>query len=122
MLKKDDAEHPIPEPLRPVFKQIAAAFVTGDYQLRNHRIGGVKPVDLKTASWIADSVSAYGDTLAPLNEQTWERSIYRWVDGYWEVLVDLTTHSEPVSDLSLHAKLFEAGGELAVEVYGVYVP
>jgi hypothetical protein len=34
-------------------------------------------------------------------------------------LVDLSTTSETVSDLSLHAKLYEAGD---VEAYGVYVP
>jgi len=59
------------------------------------------------------------DSLAPLSEQTWERSVYRWMDRYWQVAVDLTTTVEPVSDLTLHAKLHE-GGE--VEVYGVYVP
>jgi hypothetical protein len=28
--------------------------------------------------------------------------------GYWLVLVDLSTISEPVSDLTLHAKVYEA--------------
>jgi len=119
MLQSDDAEHAVPEALRSTFRQIAEAFAAGDYQLRNHPIAGVRPVEPATAKWIAESISGYGDTLAPLNEQTWERSIYRWMDGYWMALVDLTTSSEPVSDLSLHAKLYEAGD---VEVYGVYVP
>lgn len=118
MLQKDDAEHAIPEPLRPTFRQIADACVAGDYQLQNHLIAGVRPVEPDTASWIAKSVSAYGESLAPLSEQTWERSIYRWMDGYWLALIDLTTTAEPVSDLSLHAKLYEADD---VEVYGVYV-
>lgn len=119
MLQKDDAEHPVPERLRSTFRQITDAFVAGDFQLRDHRIDGVKPIDPGTAKWIADNVSAYGETLAPLNEETWNRSVYRWMEGYWQMLVDLTTDSEPVSDLTLHAKLFETG-ELAIE--GVYVP
>lgn len=59
-----------------------------------------------------------GYLLAPLSEQTWEGSIYRWMADYWLAIVDLTTGSESVSDLSLHAKLNEGGD---VEVYGVYV-
>jgi hypothetical protein len=119
MLQKDGAEHAVPEPLRSTFRRIAGAFVDGDYQLRDRPIAGVRPVEPDTAKWIAECVSAYGDDLAPLDEQTWERSVYRWMDGYWLALVDLTTGSEPVSDLSLHAKLFEGGD---VEVYGVFVP
>jgi hypothetical protein len=119
MLQKDDAEHAVPEPLRSTFRQIADAFVAGDYQLTEHAVDGVRPIDADTGKWIADSISAYGDKLAPLNEETWNRSIYRWMDGYWIALVDLTTGSEPVSDLALQAKLYEGGD---VEVYGVFVP
>ena len=119
MLQKDGFEHAVPEPMHSTFRQIAGAFVHGDYQLRDHPIAGVRPVERDTAEWIAECVSAYGDDLEPLNEQTWERSIYRWMDGYWLALVDLTTSSEPVSDLSLLAKLYEDGD---VEVYGVFVP
>jgi hypothetical protein len=122
MLQKDDAEHPVPEPLRSTFRQIADAFTAGDFQLRDHPIHGVRPIDPDTAKWIADNISAYGETLAPLNEETWDRSIYRWMDGYWQMLVDLTTSSEPVSDLTLHAKLYEAGGDFALAVEAVYVP
>jgi hypothetical protein len=119
MLHKDDSEHAVPESLRPTFRQIADSLVAGDYRLMEHPVDGVRPVDADTAKWIAESVSAYGDKLAPLNEETWKRSIYRWMDGHWIALVDLTTVSEPVSDLVLHANLYEGGD---VEVYGVYVP
>jgi hypothetical protein len=122
MLQKDEAEHPVPEPLRSTFRQIADAFVAGDFQLRDHPIAGVRPIDSETAEDIADSISAYGETLAPLNEETWERSIYRWMDGYWQMLVDLTTKSESVSDLTLHAKLYETGDDIALVVEAVYVP
>ena len=119
MLQKDDAEHSVPQPLRSTFRQIAEAFVVGDYQLREHPIDGVKPIGADTARWIAESISAYGDELSTLNEQTWERSVYRWMDGHWLALLDLTTRAEPVSDLALHLKLYESGD---VEVYGVFVP
>jgi hypothetical protein len=122
MLQKDEAEHPVPELFRSTFRQIAEAFVAGDFQLQDRPIAGVKPIDPDTAERIANNISAYGKTLAPLNEQTWDRSIYRWMDGYWYMLVDLTTRSEPVSDLALHAKLYETANDFALEVEAVYVP
>jgi hypothetical protein len=122
MMQKDDAEHPVPEPLRSTFRQIADAFVAGDFRLRDHPIADVRPIDPATAEWIADNISAYGETLAPLNDETWDRSIYRWMEGYWQMLVDLTTRSEPVSHLTLHAKLYETGGVFELVVEAVYVP
>jgi len=122
MLQKDDAEHPVPVSLRATFRQIVGAFAAGDFQLRDRPIGGVRSVEADTAKWIADNVSAYGETLIPLDEQVWERSVYRWMDGHWDVVVDLTTTSEPVSDLALFAKLYETGDDATLEIYGVYVP
>lgn len=121
MLKKDDAEHPIPEPWRPKFRQIANALAAGDFQLREHRIDGVAPVHSATAQSIADNIAAYGEALAPLNDATWDRSVYRWMDGHWQILVDLSTEGEPVSDLTLHAKLYEADGP-RLEIDSVHVP
>ena len=120
-LKRDDQEHAIPESLRSLFSSIAVAFARGDYSLRDHEIEGVAPIEPATAAAIAENVSAYGDSLAPLDASTWERSCYRWMDGHWEVLVDLTTAREPVSDLTLHAHLCDASGPL-LEVRSVHVP
>ena len=121
MLQKDDLEHPVPEPWRPRLKQIADAFVAGDFHLRHHPVDGVEPVDHATAELIAENVAAHGEPLAPLNDATWERSVYRWMEGHWEVLVDLSTEGEPVSDLTLHAKLYEEDGS-RLEIYSVHVP
>lgn len=122
MLQKDDAEHPVPEPLRSAFRQIADAFVAGDFELRDHPIAGVRPIDPTAAKRIAENILAYGEMIAPLNEETWDHSIYRWMEGYWQILVDLTTRSEPVSDLMLHTKLRETGGGFEMVVEAVYVP
>ena len=119
-LEKDYSEHPVPEALRPTFRKIADAFVAGDYTLRSHPIEGVAPVDPEVADLIESNVTAYGDALAPLDEETWVRSIYQWEQGYWEFLVDLTTENQPVSDLTLHAKLWEA--DFRLEIWSVHVP
>ena len=43
------------------------------------------------------------------------------MDNHWALLIDLSTAQEPVSDLALHAKLFddERG---RIEVWSVHVP
>jgi hypothetical protein len=118
---KDDAEHPIPETWRASLRQIAGAFVAADFELREHQVAGVASVDPGTAKEIAENITAYGERLAPLNDATWDGSVYRWMDGYWLMLVDLTTEAAPVSDLTLHAKLHDAeGAELEIE--SVHVP
>ena len=121
MLQKDGLEHPVPDHLRPTFRHIADAFVAGDFRLRRFPVQCVEPVELATAERIANNVAAYGDPLAPLNDATWQSSIYRWMDGSWMVLVDLTTQGEPVSDLTLHAKLHDAI-EPRLEIESVHVP
>lgn len=121
MLAQDGKEHPVPEQLRPRFQELVAAFVAGDYRLSRRTLEGIAPIDEDTAQFIAGQIAAYGATLAPLNDEVWQRSIYLWMDGYWEFLIDLSTTQEPVSDLALHAKLFgDPHGR--IEVSSVHVP
>lgn len=48
-LKRDDDEHPVPDHLRGLFAQVAQAFSEGDFQLLNHHISNVAPIDHATA-------------------------------------------------------------------------
>lgn len=121
MLAQYDKEHPVPEEIRPRFQELVAAFVAGDYRLSRPALDGIAPIDENTAEFIAGQIAAYGATLAPLNDEVWRRSIYLWMDGYWEFLIDLSTTQESVSDLALHAKLF--GGPCGrIEVSSIHVP
>lgn len=120
MLARDDKEHPIPEGLRPRFRDLVGALVAGDFQLSNPRLDGVAPIDARLGDFIAEQINAYGATLAPLSEEVWERSIYVWDSPNWQFLIDLSTTEEPVSDLVLHAR---ADGEKGlIEVWSVHVP
>lgn len=121
MLAQDDKEHPVPEELRPRFRELVAAFVAGDYQLSRHVLDGIAPIDDDTGQFIARQIAAYGGILAPLCDEVWQRSVYLWMDGYWEFLIDLTTTEEPVSDLALLAKLFDDRNG-RIEVSSVHVP
>ena len=104
-----------------MFRTIADAFAAGDFQLRSACVDEVEPVDRPTAEGIAANVAAYGEPLANLNDATWEHSVCRWMGDYWQVLVDLTTEAEPVSDLTLHAKVYEADGH-RVRIDSDHVP
>jgi hypothetical protein len=121
MLAQDDDEHTVPEELRPRFQRLIGAFVAGDFQLSRHVLDGVTPIDADTAQFIKEQIAAYGSNLVPLADDVWQRSVYRWMDGHWEFLIDLSTKEEPVSDLALHAKLFD-GPRGRIEVWSVHVP
>lgn len=121
MLERNDVEHLVPPEWRIVFHEIADAFVSGDFALQTRIIDRVSPIDQSKAKFIADSISAYGDPVAALRAATWERAVYRWMDGYWQFLVDLTTESEDVSDLTLHATLQDED-DARIEVQSVHVP
>ena len=84
-------------------------------------LDGVAPIDEDTARFIAGQIAAYGAALAPLSDEVWQRSIYLWMDGYWEFLIDLSTTEEPVSDLALLAKLY-GDEDGRIEVSSVHVP
>ncbi|MCZ8370607.1 MAG: hypothetical protein O9293_11690 [Porphyrobacter sp.] len=98
----------MPELWRGKFSEIAAGLAIGDYQLETSPIDGLEPIDAITAASIAENVVAYGDRLTALSDATWSRSVCRWMGDYWQVLVDLSTTSEQASDLTLHAKVFDA--------------
>jgi len=121
MLERDDREHPVPLEWRAAFRQIVETFLAGDFQLRHYPVENVKPAAASIATSISANILAYGDELAALDTATWESSIYRWMDGEWQFLVDLTTNGETVSDLTLHARVIDAT-RLYLEIQSVHVP
>lgn len=121
MLLRDDDEHEVPLDWRAPFAQIVEAFLRDDLGLSDHPVSRVASIQPKTVESVANNINAYGAPLASLSPATWERSVYRWMDGYWLFLVDLTTVDEEVSDLTLHARLRDAP-EARLEVQSVHVP
>ncbi|MDK2769832.1 MAG: hypothetical protein KYX69_19185 [Sphingomonas sp.] len=118
--ERDEQQHSIPEELRGHFVRIVDAFVAGDYSLQSAGIAGVDPIDADTAEYIEKCIAAYGDALAPLDPAVWERSCYGWSGDHWEMLVDLTTQHQEVSDLTLHVDV--RLDPLRIAVRSVHVP
>lgn len=120
--QEDDMnEHPVPVEWRATFCEIVMRFVNGDYRLAAG-ITSVLPVTEATATQIADYIDEYGETLVPLSEATWNSSVAQWMGDRWDVLVDLCTESEGLSDLVLHAVVREVETGYSYEVHLVYVP
>ncbi|WP_298335691.1 hypothetical protein [uncultured Erythrobacter sp.] len=119
-LASDDGEHLVPATWRSVFEDIVRAFSAGDFQLKESTIDFVAPIDEETAKHFEYCVASYGDIIVELDPKVWDQSIYaRTFDG-WQFLIDLTTRSEQVSDLVLHAKFDQATRLL--ELQSVHVP
>lgn len=121
MLTKDDAEHPIPEELRPFFRKIASALAAADFCLLSLGDSGVLQADQSDADRFQNAIEAYGAPLTRLSDATWTTSIYRWMDDHWDAIVDLSTVDEAVSDLAMHVRIFDER-PVRLQLWSVHVP
>lgn len=121
VVKDEDSENPIPTAWRETFFEIVEAFKDEDFRLAR-KIAGVDPISEKDAVRIAGNIENYGAQLISLPGDAWRTSIYRWMRGYWDVLVDLYTE-EGASDLVLSARVYEDDHlSYRFEVQSVHVP
>ncbi len=121
VVKDGSKELPIPEEWRPLFCEIVSAFVARDYSL-NTGVLGVKTVSHDTAVHIEKYIQDYGATLTELPTETWETSVCIWLDGHWDVLIDLYTQEEGLSDLVLNVRVTEEAYGFVFDIHMVYVP
>ena len=121
VLKNDDNEMPIPEIWRDTFEKIVEALRDGGFRLGGEVVG-VRPVSQIDLDAIAKNIANYGCCLVSLSKETWDTSVCLWVDGYWDVLVDLYTKEEGASDLVLAVRVYEEGSLFSFDIQSVYVP
>ena len=77
----------------------------------------------KTQKRIHEYIEYYGATLIDLPEETWDTSVCLWMEGYWDVLIDLFTLEEGASDLVLAARVYEESNQMYIyEIDSIYVP
>jgi len=119
--KNEEDELPIPHTWRPIFKAIVNAFVKQDYNL-NGGIKNVSSVSNEIAEQIKEYIVDYGEELIELPEGTWDTSVYICYGDYWNVLIDLYTKNEGLSDLVLNAEVRESDNGFVVDINLVYVP
>jgi hypothetical protein len=120
ILKDEEHECPVPSAWRQTLREIVDGLKEGNYRLDG--IARVDPIDQDTADQIAHNIREYGCTLTLLPDETWETSVCIWLMDYWEVLVDLFTIEEGISDLIVHLNVFEEAEDFIFRVHLVYVP
>lgn len=124
-VSKQDGFMPVPSAWRKTIAGIVDAFRGNDFTLARLAPGvlPVSPADARhIADYIADYVADDGDALASLPEDTWDTSVCEWIDGFWDVMVDLYTVDEGHSDMVLALRVREETGGYVFEVRSVYVP
>ena len=120
-IKDETASHPIASSWRPLLEKVVNSFSKGDYEL-NCSIEGVEPVAPDIAEHNRKYVAEYGEVLVELPEKTWESSCAQWMETHWDVLIDLYTQNEGLSDLVLTGKMLEINGKPYFTVGLIYVP
>jgi len=121
VLKREEEELPIPNAWRQTFVDVLTAFKDGDFRLEN-KIARVHALAEHDAERISVNIKDYGDELISLSDETWNTSIYRWMGDYWEVLIDLVTLNEGVSDLVMFVRVTEEAGNYSFKIEDVHVP
>jgi len=121
ILKRNDEELPVPSEWRQTFIDVVDSFKNGDFQLDN-KVDAVHTVSIPDAKRMTANVADYGDELISLSEETWKTSICLWRGNYWQVLIDLMTLDEGVSDLVLFVTVRENAGKQCFTVEDVHVP
>ena len=121
VLKDPEQQILIPAIWRPTLVLIVNAIKQNDY--RNlESVPEVRPLSSRDAKAIAANIQDYGVQLLDLPEASWQTSACQWMDGYWDILVDLFSVEEGASDLSLGVRVHETAAGYEFEIQSVYVP
>jgi hypothetical protein len=119
--KTKNQEMPVPIAWRPALKALADAIV-GKRALRSIEGFVFRAIEDDGLEVSRSNIEAYPDKLGFLAEDSWKSSIYVWNEGFWEVLVDLTTEAGDLSDLVMHAKVTEREDGYFIEPGLIFVP
>ncbi len=120
-IEDEHASHPIATDWRPMLTAVVERFVKGDFSLSSP-VPGVLPVDPDIAKQNKDYVTEYGQPLVNLSIEVWNSSCAQWIGKHWDIIVDLCTATEGVSDLVLTGKVANVNGNPMFTVGLIYVP
>ena len=118
--KNENEELPIPIIWRQTIYKIVDELRKGNFQIQG--IKNVDPLDVLNAETIRKSIDYYDDKILPLPKETWSTSTYRWALDHWEIIVDLFTEREGLSDLSLFINVAENSSDYTFQVESIHVP
>ena len=119
--KNEENELPIPHIWRPSVEAMRKAGGNKDYKLSSE-IKNVNPISNEVAEQIKEYIEDYGEELIELPNETWNSSVYIYYGEYWNVLIDLYTKEEGLSDLVLNAEIRENNNEYLIDIMLIYIP
>ena len=112
--------HPVPRVWRPTLAAIVEALARGDFACAGLRPAVTCP--RRTQRQIRATLDAWGARLVAVPAATWRTSIAHWMDGWWDVLVDLWLDDGPC-DLVLFVRVFERdAATYRFELLSLHVP
>lgn len=120
-IEDEHASHPIATNWRPILTEVVDRFIKGDFSLSSP-ISGVLPVGPDVARQNKGYVTEYGQQLVKLSNEVWSTSCAQWMGKHWDIIIDLCTATEGVSDLVLTGKVANVNGKPVFTVGLIYVP
>lgn len=119
---KDEEHHIlVPDLWRNTLKELVDLLVNGDFESLSD-VKGVREISEADIARIITNIEDYGCQLTSLPEVSWETSVCQWMQGYWNLLIDLFAIEEGISDLVLSVRVYESEKSYIFEVQSVYVP
>ena len=119
--KNEDEELPVPTEWRKPLADIVECLASGEFS----KLSSLPAVTLE-GGWGWQDIDAYirdyGCKLTSLPQESWRTSIYLWMGGYWDVLVDLFTVEEGPSDLALSLRVYPREGSYTFRIEWLHVP
>lgn len=119
-VKDPERAHPVPRVWRPVLVEIVEAMACGTYDFG--AAGAAVTCSASKKKFVQAIIADFGGTLTRLPAATWKTSMAQWMEGFWDVIVDLWVDSRP-SDLVLFVRVTEGrDGTCRFRIDSVHVP
>lgn len=119
-IKKDNNQHVVPVEWRKNISEIVDIIRFEEFD-KLQFMDFVESVSPDDEQRIKENVEDYGEILAPLLDDSWSSSVCQWMEGYWELVIDLCTDTEGVSDLSLFLRAYEKEASVIFSIIDVHV-
>jgi hypothetical protein len=115
-----DNELPIPNEWRKIIQKIVEEIKNKNYtNLSNLPDVFVSEKDF---DGMCSYLDEYGEELISLPEETWNTSVYLWFESHWELMIDLWTVSEGLSDMIIKIEILKIGANYSFKNLMIYVP
>jgi len=120
-LKDLEKEHSIPDVWKDSICEVVIQLTKDNFELHNvSEYIVLQSSDM--AKFNRENVLEYGCCLKALSTECWEHSCYQWQGNYWDLIIDLCTVEEDVSDLVLKGRVYPINSGYKYEFGMVYVP